>query len=354
MANEPNRIPVILVTGFLGSGKTTLLNALLRHPQMADTAVVVNEFGEISIDHLVIESAIENTVVLENGCICCTVRGDLVDTLGNLKQQVARGEVPAFSRVVIETTGLAEPAAIIQTLVTDPMLAGEFRLGLVVTTVDAQHGFGEIERFEEAVEQIAAADLLLVTKSDLVVKAALQTLTEKVTAINPAAVRRLTVQGNLDPDWFMTMVPPVDDEEETLRRWSETLSTFEHEHRGHHEHDHGHDYDHHHFHGAASGIETFSLELDRPLPADIAMEWLDGLLSLRGTDILRLKGVLALEGRDGPVLIQCVQHTAYPPVALDRWPDGPGRTQLVFITRGIDRAGIEASLRAALRARANP
>jgi G3E family GTPase len=348
------RIPVILVTGFLGSGKTTLLNKLLLHPGMADSAVIVNEFGEISIDHLIIETAIENTIVLESGCICCTVRGDLVDTLRDLKQQYERGAIPAFSRVLIETTGLAEPAPIIQMLVSDPMLTDEFQLGLVVVTVDAQHGLEEIRRFHEAIDQIAAADILLVTKTDLVAGGVTETLTETISSINPTAIRQPIVDGKLDPAWLLSFVSSSDDEQVVLQRWNNVLATFglSHEHESQDDHGHG-DHDggshSHHFHGSTSGIETFSIELEEPVPADSFTDWLESLLSLRGADVLRVKGILALQGRDSPVLIQCVQHTVYPPQTLSHWSDVPRRTQLVFITRGISRLSVEESLAAALR-----
>jgi len=349
MADPATRIPVILVTGFLGSGKTTLLNNLLRHAGMADTAVVVNEFGEISIDHLVIESAIENTVVLESGCICCTVRGDLVDTLRDLTQRSERGDIPPFSRVVIETTGLAEPAPIIETLVTNPMLTSTFRLGLVVTTVDAQHGLTQLREFEEVIRQIAVTDLLLVTKSDLVGGARMRALKAEIALVNPGAELLTVVNGNLDPEFLMDRVSPTADTDGILRRWRDSRCGDDHHHHSDAE-DCEHEHAHHHLHDAASGIETFSLKIDHPLPARLASDWLDALLSLRGGDILRLKGVLALEEHSGPVLIQCVQHVAYPPTRLDRWPEGKNASQLVFITRGIGRAAIEASLNTLLQA----
>ncbi len=335
------QIPIVLLTGFLGSGKTTLLNSLLRSPDLADTAVIVNEFGEISIDHLMIESAIENTLVLESGCICCTVRGDLVDTLRDLMARAGSGAIPPFSRVIVETTGLAEPAPIIQTIVGDPMLVDDFRLGLVATTVDAQMGISEIDRFPEALKQIAAADLLLVTKSDLAPGSAVQALRKRIASINPGADILTTISGDLDPG---ILTARLDDHARTAA----SLAHWDHAAPDHH----GHDHDHAHFHGEAGDIRTFSIELDAPLDAALAARWLEALLSLRGQDILRLKGVLWLQGRDEPVLVQCVQHVAYPPATLPAWPDGLRRTQIVFITRGIGRNGVMASLTALLEARA--
>ncbi|MEO3388172.1 GTP-binding protein [Mesorhizobium sp. CAU 1741] len=341
MAAQGEPLPIILLTGFLGSGKTTLLNRLVKSPGLSDTAVIVNEFGEISIDHLMIDSAIENTLVLESGCICCTIRGDLVDTLRDLVARAQSGEIPSFSRVIVETTGLAEPAPIIQTIVGDPMLVDQFRLGLVVTTVDAQMGIGEIERFPEAVKQIAAADLLLVTKSDLASKPAVEALSKKVASMNPGAEMLRTMSGDLDPDILMSRLGDPGRAAAMIKHLDAAGPDAGHDH-------HGHDHDAHgaHFHADGNDIRTFSIEVDEPLDEAVATLWIQSLLSLRGQDILRLKGVLWLKGRDEPVLVQCVQHVSYPPVALAAWPEGQRRTQIVFITRGIGRAGVMASLTA--------
>ncbi len=344
------RIPAIVVTGFLGSGKTTLMNHLLKDRAMADTAVVVNEFGDVSIDHLLVESAIENTIVLESGCICCTVRGDLVDTLRDLKGKADRGELPPFSRVLIETTGLAEPAPIALTLTGDPALAGDFRLGAIATTVDAQHAPDEIGRFAEADKQIAAADLLLLTKADLATPQAIAALTDRLRGINPGAEIVTVANGALDPE---VLLAHADDPAADLSRWIAAGGTGSHDPHHHHDGDGPHAHAAPHFHGAASGIGTFVIERDVPLPRSAVRTWLRSLLSLRGADMLRLKGVVALAGDPvATAVLQCVQHVVHPPVPLAASPLGEGRTRLVVIARGVSREGVERALDDAVAAAA--
>jgi G3E family GTPase len=336
---QSSLIPVTLLTGFLGSGKTTVLNHVLKQPDMAATAVVVNEFGEIGLDHLLVERSSEDVVLLNSGCLCCTVRGDIVDTLTNLFVDRVKGKIPYFTRVAIETTGLADPAPILHTLMTEPIVAARYMLDGVVTTVDAVNGAATLDKQPEAVKQAAVADRLLLTKTDLADSATRQEIEARLEALNPSAVIVPVAQGVVDParlfniGFYDPATKSVD-----VRRWLcdeafENGDAHEHEHVDVNRHD--------------DRIRAFCITRERPISWAALSAWLDGLAAMRGEDLLRLKAIVALSDRpDQPVVLHGVQHLFHPPVLLPEWPSEDHRTRMVFITRDLPREAIEATLAA--------
>ena len=334
--------PVAVITGYLGSGKTTLLNRLLREPGMADAAVIINEFGEIAIDHLLVESAIENTLVLQNGCVCCTVRGDLVDTIVDLEEKCRRGAIPDFSRVLIETTGLADPGPIIHTLATDAAVAPLCRLHGVIATVDAVNGLAQLDRFTEPARQAALADVILITKTDIADAGHTADLRSRLAALNPGAQVREVSFGRIGADeLFGHGHYHAPDDAMAVRRWlgaSAAGATPA-------GHDHG---------PQGNTIGAASLTLDAPIEWDALSRWLQSVLSLRGADILRLKGLVNVASMSQPVVVQAVHHLLHPPTMLARWPDSDHRTRIVVIAEGIPAGALQASLEAMATASGAP
>jgi G3E family GTPase len=337
MLRDPlaGKLPVTLITGFLGSGKTTLLSALLRHPDMDKVAVVINEIGEIGIDNDLVTMVSENVSLLSNGCLCCTVRTDLQETLRELFGQRRAGQIVSFDRVVVETTGLADPAPIIQTLAADTMLGAQYRLDGVVTLVDAVHGAGQLETQPEAHKQVALADLILVTKTDLVDPAAVGALDAELRALNAGAVIRPATMGEIEPAELIGLgLASARASERTLSFLGERLDAPQPP----------DDASAPAYLGARLGpghdrrIQTLSLRFERPFTWASFSAALDMVIRLRGPDLLRVKGIVNVEG--SPVVVQGVQHVMHPPVTLDRWPSGDVRTRLVFITRNIPEAAI--------------
>jgi G3E family GTPase len=323
-------IPVSIVTGFLGSGKTTLINRLVRRPEMSRVAVIVNELGEIGVDNDLVQVSSEQMMLLNNGCLCCVLRGDLQETLRELFVKRRNGEIIDFDRVIIETTGLADPAPVMQTLMTDTLLIEQYRLDCVVTLVDAVNGASQLTQFPEPVKQAALADRLVVAKSDLVTGNQLAALTSRLRELNALAPIRIAQNGEIELSYLVDVgLRQTHARLEEIERWLGADGGPEHE----------------HVHDAA--IQTFVLRFERPLPWATFAHCLEVLTALRGPDLLRVKGLVNVEGKAGPMVVQGVQHLFHPPLELAAWP-GPDRTtRLVFITRGIPRqtiAGLFAAI----------
>ena len=332
--------PVTLLTGFLGSGKTTLLNRLLQHPSMQETAVLINEYGAVSIDHLLVREASENIMVMSNGCICCSVAGDMVQALRELYFKRANGEVPDFKRVVIETTGLADPAPIMHTLIEMPLVAARYSFSGIVTTVDAAHGEQQLDDHFESVKQAAVADRIVLTKTDVADRGNVERLRARLLALNPGADVFEAVAGAIEPqELFDTGLFQPSRKTPDVQRWlraeayrpvvstSSYLSvpkavTSRHDER----------------------IRAFVVTFPEPVSWQALVDALEMLTSYRGENFLRIKGIVNVAGEPLPRVIHAVQHTIYPAATLTAWPDADRDTKLVFITRDIDEAFIRQTL----------
>jgi len=313
-----HRIPVTVITGFLGAGKTTLLRRFLRLPEGCGTAVVVNEFGAAGIDDALVRSSADETVLLGNGCLCCITRSDLQLALRRMVVERERGEIPDFRRIVIETSGLADPSPILQTFATDRALGELFHVEAVVTVVDAETGGDTLAWSAEARKQVILADRLVVTKTDIAGESAASGLTAKLRALNPGVEILEAVNGALDPS---RLTEPASDQRNTFM--AEAVHS--------------------------DGIGSFVLTQDKPMPWPAFAKAMDTLMVLRGPDLLRVKGFLAVQGCSGPVVVQFVQHLAHPPVELNAWPDDNRQSRVVFITRNISEQQVR-DLFAAVRA----
>lgn len=341
-------IPVSVLTGFLGSGKTTVLNKLVRDPAMNRALVIINEFGAVGLDHDLVASSNDETVVeMMGGCLCCTIRGDLLRTLRDVPFRFARDGTRWFDRVVIETTGLADPAPILHTLMMDDHLASMYRLDGVITTVDAATGIATLEAQEESVKQAAVADRLLLTKIDLASDLDIRALEARLRSLNPAAPIYHVLDGAIEPERLLDagIYNPATKSDD-VQRWI-NAEAYEDRHRQNH--DHGHDDNHHHDHHHDVNrhderIRAICLTFDEPLEDTAFDRWIGILTTFKGADVLRIKGIVNIEGLDAPLVIHAVQHVLHTPVALDAWPSDDRRTRIVFIVRDMDEADLRGTL----------
>lgn len=355
------RIAVTIITGFLGSGKTTLLNALLKHPEMSRSAIIVNEFGEIGLDYDLVQTSSENVVQLENGCLCCTVKGDLIDTFRDLYLQRKGGQLPWFDHVVIETTGIADPVPVMQIVVTDPLISTAYELDGVVTTVDAVNAKSTLDTFTESVKQVAVADRIVLTKTDLVEGAAdrdekLDAIRARIRVLNPIAELIEGAPQTIDPARLFG-------EGLTRRDPKELIAEFyveeELEGEGHEEARELTDEERQRaaetYEGAGHTpnlashhdplIKTFCITRDEPISIDTLRLFLDALSRDAGPDLLRVKGLVNIAEKPGePAVIQGAQNIFHSLQFLDAWPSADERTRIVFITRGIEKAKVEDDL----------
>jgi G3E family GTPase len=320
----PDFTPVNLITGFLGSGKTTLLSRLLRQPALAGAAVLINEFGEVGLDHHLLEVVDDNIVLLQSGCLCCTIRGDLAAAMRGLHSKRDRGEIPAFDRLLVESTGLADPYPILSTIRSDPVLCHHFRCGNVIVTVDAVNGLNQLAHHDESVRQAAAADRLVMTKTDLCEETVVAALRARLRMLNPFAPI-LTASDRVDAGDLGLAGEP----EGGLGKIVEPAPD-RHDHASHHD----------------DKIRSFVVTMDQPIDWTAFGVWLTMLLNRHGENVLRVKGILNLIGEKRPVAVHGVQRLVHPPVHMKRWPDKDRRSRIVFIVQDLDPALIRRSLAA--------
>jgi G3E family GTPase len=318
------RVPVTVVTGFLGAGKTTLVRHFLKCPEGAGTAVIVNEFGSTGIDDALLRSSSDNVALLGNGCLCCNVRSDLAVTLRRLISDRERGVVPYFGRIVIETSGLADPSPILATFATDRALGGEFHVEAVIALIAAPNGLHTIETFAEARRQIILADHIVISKTDIADEDAAAILTRTLREFNPRARIIEAVAGRVDPQWIL-----AEEIGERAAGFMADCATH------------------------TDDIGSFMLIEDEPIAWDAFARTMEALVALRGADLLRVKGFLNVAGCIGPVVVQFVQHLAHPPVELERWSDDDRRSRVVFIARNLNERQVKG-LFAAVRAVVTP
>ena len=356
MSNMP--IPVAILTGFLGAGKTTLLNFLLKDPFLSDAAVIINEFGDVGIDHLLVERADENVIEMASGCLCCTIRGDLIDTIHDLLARRGRGEIKAFNRIVIETTGLADPAPVLHAVMSEPGLLAACRLEGVITVVDAFNGMATLDAHPEAVKQAAVADRIVLTKVDLLTgregEDTLFAIIGRLRKLNPAA-RLLTTHRNEATAERLFTMGLFDPKTKTadVQGWlaAEAYEIGEKRGRRQHRHGHSHEHGHDHHHDDVSRhdehIRSFSFSDGRPISPQGLELFMELLKSYHGANMLRMKGIVKMSDDPArPVVLHGVQHVFHPPVRLAAWPDGDERTRLVFIVKDIEKPMIEGLFRA--------
>ena len=328
---DRHRLPVALLSGFLGSGKTTLLNRLLRDPRLADTAVAINEFGEVPLDQHLIDHGDDKTVVMANGCLCCNLAGDMEEALMRVFSRRESGAIPRFARLIVEPSGLADPAPIAQAILRNPLMSRFLRLDTTLTTVDALFGMRQLDQHAEARKQVAFADRILLTKTDLVTSEDAAALKARIARLNPTAEIIEVQHGTADPErlfaaqFLDTLTAPS-----AIAQWLDERTATAHQPDHAHEHAHAHAHEAHH----SEAMDSVSLVSTAPLDWPAFEAWLRRLRLGSADDLLRCKGILNIAGQARPLVIQGVHHVLHPPVELDAWPSADHRSRLVFITRG--------------------
>ena len=327
--------PVTVITGFLGSGKTTLLSALLKKEEMKNVAVIINEFGEVGLDHALVEHSDENIVELQNGCICCTIQGDLQKTMLDLIDKMSKGDISYFDKVIIETTGLADPVPIIHTLISSMDLQRIYTLDGVITVVDATNGEKTLDLQPEAVKQAALAERIIISKIDLIEKDKELSLETRLRGINPSIKIIKSSFGDVSISDLIDLgaYDPFSKSRD-VKEWLAAESMYTH-------HDHDHDHHHVNVNRHDENIEAFSMTSDKPVNMMAFGLFKDLLMAQMGPDLLRLKGIINIEGKDRPAVIHGVQHIFHPVHWLNKWPDKDRQTKLVFITRNVKKEQIE-------------
>lgn len=330
-------IPITLLTGFLGSGKSTVLNHLIKQPELSDALVIVNEFGEIGLDHLLVAHSTETSIAqMNSGCMCCTIRSDLVKTLRDITWRFSRQGQRQFARVVIETTGLADPAPIINTIMTNLQISSKYKLDGIVTVVDMVNGAGTLAKHDEAVKQIALADVLLLTKTDLISDGDRVELENQLDEINALAPRVTVNNGIVNPATVINLELGAAGE----NRFGviDLVSEEIYDSRDHH-------HQHVHHHAEDEGINSYCFSSQTSIPEDVLGEWLEVLKGFMGDKVLRVKGILHVEGHELPVIVHGVQHILHPISHLQSDASNSGQSDLVFITHNVDKAAIEHNFR---------